>query len=141
MVSEDHGRAVPGLRWGRSRAERIALGLPVHQEPPVSDMRKIERRDRLAEIFCMEHNKRLGVLTDTALITRTAVTPYPGTSGDVISACQACARESGIVWSVNVRKLRRLMATADERRPQPVDVREVAPDTLLELLREQGLTS
>ncbi len=66
--------------------------------------------------------------------------PYPGTSGDVTSACQTCARESRIVWSVNVRKLRRLMATADERRPQPVDVREVAPDTLLKLLREQGLS-
>ncbi len=46
-----------------------------------------------------------------------------------------------IVWSVNARKLRLLMATADERRPRVVDVRDVAPDTLLEFLREQGLTS
>jgi hypothetical protein len=81
MVSEDDGRAVPGLSWGRSCAERIALGLPVHQERPRPDMRKIERRDRLAQIFCTEHSELLGVLTDTALITRTANTPYPGTSG------------------------------------------------------------
>ncbi len=104
-------------------------------------MRKIERRDRLAQILCTEHDELLGVLTDTALITRTADTPYPGTSGDVTAACQLCAGESGIVWSVDVRKLRRLMAAADERRPQPVDIRKVAPDSLLELLHEQGLTS
>ncbi len=137
----DYVRAAQGVRWGKRRSERIALGLPHYEEPPRRDMNKIPRRKRLAQIFCVEHHELLGVLTDTALITRTDDKPYPSTSGRVAAACRQCARERQVVWFVDVRKLRRLMSEPDTRRPRHVDVQEVAPDLLLLVLREHGLTS
>ncbi len=137
----DYAGAARGVRWGKRRSERIALGLPHHQEPDRRDMKDVAGRHRRALILCMEHDMLLGVLTDTALVTRHADKPYPDTSGSVMAPCPLCARERRVVWSVDVRKLRRLMRTPDRRRPRPVDVREVAPDVLLTVLREHGLTS
>lgn len=148
MVPQDHVRAVQGLRWGRSGAERIALGLPDPAGPlPVPFGRRPAERKRLgldnqavparrrpidvppskrrAEIFCFEHAFRVGVLTDWELITHHAEHPYPGTSGSVLALCPRCAREQQVFWSIDVRQLRTLRAAEPDRRK--LDVRDLGP--------------
>lgn len=146
MLSEDSVRPLEGMRFGHSRRERAALGLPMDPERERARMAAVEGKYRRAEVKCVPHDRIVGVLTDTRLITRNADVAYPHESEDVMAACPVCTASGGPAWWIDVKRLREikiaLNAEADRMRKAggkpreipDVDVRQVCPDWLLQEL-------
>lgn len=112
MTSGDE-RPVEPLNFGRSRAERQWLGLPVQEGPESNRMDSVEPRKRRAKIFCFQHNHLVGVLTDSRLITRAYDVPYPDESNPVLAPCPDCTRDRNLIWIIDVKLVRRAKKSGD----------------------------